>query len=266
MNKAMNRFFLAMTFCLAIAAAAPDAFAQKDPQGDFTIADLNLAMVAIEPGSFLMGRQSGGLDDERPVTTVVITKPFWLGKTEVTQAQWAAVMERNPSRNKGGDLPVEMVTWDDAMAFCQKLTEREYAAGRLPAGYVYTLPSEAQWEYACRAGTTGDFAGNIAEMAWYDQNSGERTQPVATKQANAWGLYDMHGNVWEWTRSRYGDYPGGSVKDYEGPDSGSNRVYRGGAWMHDSGFCRASYRASGVPEVRSSFLGFRLALSVTRQE
>ena len=189
--------------------------------------------------------------------------PFWLGKTEVTQGQWEALMGNNPSnfKNAGRDAPVEQVSWDDAMQFCRKLTERERAAARLPEGYEYTLPTEAQWEYACRAGTTGDYAGNLDGMAWYNQNSGNTTHPVAQKQANGWGLYDMHGNVWEWCRDWYGNFPGGNVTDPTGPPSGSFRVYRGGGWGGGAANCRSADRFRRGPGVRVDDLGFRLALA-----
>jgi len=223
-----------------------------------TISDLNLELVPIPAGRFAMGSTNGG-SDERPVTQVEITRAFWLGKTEVTQAQWEAVMGSNPSRFKGADRPVEQVSYDDALEFCRKLTERERAAGRLPSGYEYTLPTEAQWEYACRAGTSGDYAGGLDSMGWYEDNSGH---PVAQKQANAWGLYDMHGNVWEWCLDWYaGSLPGGTVRDPSGPSSGSDRVLRGGSWFDSASFCRSARRVSLGPGFRFYDLGFRLALS-----
>ncbi|OQB96022.1 MAG: Serine/threonine-protein kinase pkn1 [Verrucomicrobia bacterium ADurb.Bin122] len=203
---------------------------------------------------------TNGESDEQPVTQVEITRAFWLGKTEVTQSQWEAVMGSNPSSFKGSDRPVECVSYDDALEFCRKLTARERAAGRLPSGYEYTLPTEAQWEYACRAGTTGDYAGSLGSMGWYGANSGNQTHPVAQKQANAWGLYDMHGNVWEWCLDWKGDYAGGTVRDPAGPSSGSYRVYRGGGWGGTASCCRSANRNFFVPGYRS-FLGFRLALS-----
>jgi formylglycine-generating enzyme required for sulfatase activity len=188
-----------------------------------TVPDLRLDLVWIAPGEFLMGSPeqnflarwfyavrekltgkpnpgNGSFDDERPLTWVTLTKPFWLGRTEVTQSQWVALMGHNESYYQGSDLPVTNVSWEDAMEFCRKLTARELAAGRLPAGHEFTLPTEAQWEYACQAGTTGDYAGDLDAMAWYEKNSGDTTHPVGTKQANAWGLFDMHGNLWELTQ------------------------------------------------------------------
>lgn len=225
-----------------------------------------ITLVPITPGEFMMGTASGGSSDERPPTRVTISRPFFLAATEVTQAQWTAVMGgSNPSNFIGDTLPVENVSWDDAMAFCKKLTERERAAGRLPAGWRFTLPTEAQWEYACRAATTGDYAGDLDAMAWYDKNSGSKTHPVGMKQANAWGLSDMHGNVWEWCLDWYGSsYPGGSVTDPSGAASGSERVGRGGGWFYVADVCRSAFRIHASPAFRGYVLGFRLALVTLR--
>ncbi len=231
----------------------------------FIVSDVGVEMLPIPAGRFAMGSASGGGNDGRPVTQVTISRPFWLGKTEVTQAQWEALMGSNPSYFKGSSLPVEQVSWEEAMAFCLKLTERERAAGRLPEGYEYTLPTEAQWEYACRAGTTGDYAGNLDAMGWYDRNSGSSTKPVGQKQANVWGLHDMHGNVREscldWSAR---DLPGGSVTDPRGPGSGSFRVNRGGSWRHPALLCTSDGRGGETPYVRTYDLGFRVALSSVR--
>jgi formylglycine-generating enzyme required for sulfatase activity len=232
----------------------------------WAVPDLNLEMACIGPGMFTMGSpalESGRSRDEGPQTQVTLTKGYWLGKTEVTQAQWEALMGSNPSGIKGSDRPVEQVSWDDAMEFCRRLTERERSAGRLPEGYAYTLPTEAQWEYACRAGTIGQYGGdgNLDDMGWYEHNSGGKTHPVGQKRANAWGLHDMHGNVWEWCLDWYGDYPGGSVCDPTGPDSGPGRVLRGGGWLDAAGFCRSAFRYWRDPGDRFGILGFRLALS-----
>jgi formylglycine-generating enzyme required for sulfatase activity len=203
-----------------------------------------------------------GQYDGKPVTQVTLTKPYWLGATEVTQGQWEAIMGNNPSKFRGANLPVENVSYEDALEFCRKLTERERAADRLPEGYEYTLPTEAQWEYACRAGTTGDYAGNLDAMGWYDGNSGERTHEVGGKQANGWGLYDTHGNVWEWCLDWYAkNYAGGNVTDPRGASSGSFRVNRGGSWSNEAVICRSAIRIAFTPGYRNSNLGFRLALS-----
>lgn len=258
-----------------------------EPGQTWTVPGLSLALISIPAGTFVMGSpgdEQGRDSDESPQTRVTISQPFWIGRTEVTQGQWEAAMGNNPSafkgadrlrrwlgsrlwgRNnpslfKGADRPVEQVSWNDAIEFCRKLTASGRAAGRLPEGFAYTLPTEAQWEYACRAGTTGPYAGsgNLDEMGWYSNNSGSQTHPVAGKQANAWGLYDMHGNVWEWCLDWYGNYPGGSVRDPTGPSSGSLRVVRGGGWGSYPRLCRSAFRGRSVRGYR--YLGFRLALS-----
>jgi len=231
--------------------------------------DVVLEMAWIAPGAFTMGSpasERGRTEDEGPQTQVTLTKGFWLGKYDVTQGQYEALMGTNPSYFKaaGKDAPVEQVSWYDAMAFCQKLTERERAAGRLPDGYTFTLPTEAQWEYACRAGTTGPYAGDLDGMAWYSTNSGGTTHPVSTKQPNAWGLYNMHGNVWEWCSDWYKPYPGGSVTDPAGPASGAVRVLRGGSWCYPAANCRSAQRSRADPDIRHVDLGFRVALSFVR--
>ncbi len=196
--------------------------------------NVTLDLVWIAPGVFNIGSpdsEEGRGGDEGPLTSVTLTKGFWLAKYDVTQGQYEALMGANPSHFKsaGSDAPVEEVSWDDAMAFCQKLTKQERATGNLPAGYAYTLPTEAQWEYACRADTTGPYyAGDLNAIAWYNENTGNTTHPVGQKQPNAWGLYDMLGNVWDWCADWYGAYPGGTVTDPAGPSSGSFRVSRGG--------------------------------------
>ncbi len=225
---------------------------------NFTVAQPAIAMIWIAPGTFMMSSTHGAGDD----TLVTLTRGCWLGQTEVTQGQWQAVIENVPipSFFKGSDRPVEQVAWAQVMEFCLKITERERAAGRLPEGWAYTLPTEAQWEYACRAGTTGLFPGPLPTMAWYGANSGDQTHPVAQKQPNAWGLYDMQGNVLEWCADWYAAYPGGSVSDPAGPASGQFRVIRGGSWGSPAGLCRSALRSFGsLTHFRG--LGFRLALA-----
>jgi len=204
--------------------------------GDLRAADLGggvkLLLCGIPAGTFTMG--GSGSDEKKHEVT--LTKPFWLGRTEVTQGQWEAVMGNNPSHFKGKDLPVEQVSWDDAQEFCKKLNEKSL----LPAGWQWALPTEAQWEYACRAGTTGDYADSLDDMAWYSANIDSKTHAVATKKANAWGLHDMHGNVWEWCADRYGAYPTGAVTDPTGSNSGSIRVARGGSWNCVGAGCRSA--------------------------
>lgn len=237
-------------------------------------------LVPIPPGDFTQGTDSiRELREQGPARRVTITRPFFLGATEVTQAQWIAVMGSNPSHFKGDRLPVENVSWEDAMAFCRELTAREQASGRLPAGWEFTLPTEAQWEYACRAGTTGDYAGDLDAMGWYVRNSGGKTHEVGTKQANGWGLFDMHGNVWERCLDFYLSYPrsASAVIDPTGPPPNTSprgaplsfdpgRVVRGGAWSGPPSNCRSAFRASVGQGNRRGFgphpgcFGFRLAL------
>jgi formylglycine-generating enzyme required for sulfatase activity len=206
------------------------------------------------PGTFMMGSpdsESGRYSDEGPQHQVTISKAFELQTTEVTQSQWQAVMGSNPSKFKGPDLPVEMVSWDDAQAFITKLNA-------MGDGYRYRLPTEAEWEYAARAGTTGPYAGDLDAMAWYAPNSGGTTHPVGTKAPNAWGLFDMHGNVWEWVQDFAGKYSASAVTDPVGPSSGSGRVLRGGSWYHESQYCRSAFRIGGSPGFRGGILGLRL--------
>jgi formylglycine-generating enzyme required for sulfatase activity len=217
------------------------------------------------PATNLVWIPSGAFDMSG--TKVWLTKGFWMGKYEVTQAEYQSVMTNNPSNWKGSNLPVEQVTWDEAVLYCQRLTARERAAGRIGANQAYRLPTEAEWEYGCRAGTTTQFSygddSNYVRLgfyAWYSGNAGGRTHEVGLKGPNRWGLFDMHGNVWEWCQDWYGGLPGGAVTDPQGPPSGSSRVLRGGSWDYDGSYCTSSYRGSSTPSSRFINLGFRVAL------
>ncbi len=161
---------------------------------------------------------------------MTLTNGYWLGKYGVTQAQYKAVTGKNPSKSAGANRPVENVSWGDAVAFCRKLTGRGRRAGRLPGNGEYRLPTEAEWEYACRAGTVGKYAGELDAMAWHVGNSSRQTHEVGRKRPNAWGLYDMHGNVWEWCADWDEDdvYVRYKTGDLSAPPSGSSRVLRGG--------------------------------------
>jgi formylglycine-generating enzyme required for sulfatase activity len=223
---------------------------------------LGMEFVRIPAGTFQMGSNDGS-DDERPVHQVTISQPFDLGKYPVTQAQWEAVMGDNPSAFTGDPTrPVEKVSWEDVQRFIEQLNARDHTAG-----VTYRLPTEAEWEYAARAGTTtaysfGDDPAQLDAYAWYDDNSGDTTHPVGQKQPNPWGLYDMHGNVWEWVQDWYGTYPAEAVTDPQGPDTGSDRVFRGGGWTYGAGDCRSAYRGNAVPGDRGFILGFRLLRQV----
>lgn len=234
-----------------------------------TIADLKLDLRWVDAGTFLMGSpadEEGRDRAEGPQTRVTLSRGFWLGRTEVTQGQYLALTGNNPSRftNAGPAAPVERVSWLEAMQLCAQLTGRERAAGRLPEGYVYSLPTEAQWEYACRAGTTGATAGDLTAMSWYDLNSDETTHPVAQLTPNRWGFFDMSGNVLEWCFDWYGNYPGGTVVDPAGPASGYFRMARGGSWRTRLDIGRSAARAGGSPGRQDYTIGLRLALVPVR--
>ncbi len=233
----------------------------------WTVPDLAMEMVYVEPGSFEMGSNSGD-SDEKPVHAVRISRPFWMGKCEVTQTQYQAIVGTNSCYFKGGDLPVESVSWNDALEFCRRLTDRERRAGRLPSGYVYRLPTEAEWEYAARGGAKGarfEYAGSsdLDEVAWNSSDSAGKTHPVGQKKPNELGLHDMSGNVWEWCHDVYDtSYYANSVSsDPTGAASGLARVLRGGSWHNDPGRCRASSRFRGSPGGRGSGNGFRVVAS-----
>ena len=210
--------------------------------------------VKIPAGEFDMGSNNGE-DEEMPVRKVRISRSFQLGKYPVTQEQWKAVMGNNPSSFEGASRPVEQVSWDDVQEFLDKLN-------RPSDGFEYRLPTEAEWEYAARAGTTGDDLVNLGEMGWYVANSGDETHPVGEKKPNAWGLYDMQGNVYEWVQDWYdSEYYGSRPNpdtDPSGPASGSLRVVRGGTWSYPAQYCRSAYRFRDRPGYRFNALGFRL--------
>jgi formylglycine-generating enzyme required for sulfatase activity len=248
-------------------------------------------MVFIPPGTFRMGSPTNEVDrsdNEGPQTAVTISRGFWMAKFEVTQGEYLAVMGSNPSwfngvrpsmggtnTDYGTDLnrPVDGVIWSDAMNYCAALTQRERAAGRIATNNVYRLPTEAEREYACRGWTStrlsyGDDPGytNLTNYAWYDGNSDNQTHPVGQKLPNLWGLYDMHGNVWEWCQDWWSDsFPGGIAVDPQGPDTGSLRVVRGGSWSdwdYRAFGCRSALRSpDSNPGYWSSRYGFRVVLA-----
>jgi formylglycine-generating enzyme required for sulfatase activity len=237
---------------LQVAAPAP----ATTPSGGFDGPLPGMRFVALPGGTFTMGSpasEAGRYADEVPHQ--VTLSPFAIMTTEVTQAQWQAVMGTNPSIYKGADRPVESVSWHDVQEFIRQLNRRD-------PGHDYRLPTEAEWEYACRAGSTGrwcfgDDEGRLGEYAWYAANAGGETRKVALKRPNAWGLYDMHGNVWEWCSDWYGPY-GSSVRDPQGPGSGSYRVLRGGYWYSSAAALRCARRYSVTPSSAYNYIGFRL--------
>lgn len=241
-------------------AGAPLTMAFRDFNNQtFTVNGVQFTMVAVEGGTFTMGatseQGSDAWDDEKPAHKVTLSD-YYIGQTEVTQALWEAVMGGNPSRRIGDNLPVEQVSWNDCQVFIQKLNQL--------TGKQFRLPTEAEWEYAARGGRKSrgyKYAGgnNIGSVAWYDDNSGNEMHPVATKQANELGIYDMSGNVWEWCSDWYGDYTSSSQSDPQGPSSGSDRVGRGGGYGSIAGVCRVSCRNIYAPGCRFDFLGLRLS-------
>jgi len=231
-------------------------------------------MVFIPPGTFRMGsptNEVGRRGWEGPQTDVIISRGFWMGKYEVTQGEYHAVMGNNPSYFTGdANRPVEQVTWFDATDYCATLTQRERMAGRIPTNCVYRLPTEAEWEYACRGWTSdrrfsyGDDPAytNLTNHAWYIDNSGSKSHPVGQKLPNPWGLYDMHGNVLEWCQDWWAyNLPGGIVIDPQGPGTGGSRVVRGGLWYSIASQCRSAYRNFCYPAGSDSLYGFRAVLA-----
>ena len=228
---------------------------------------IGMKLELIHAGSFAMGSSNDEVGRQKNETLheVTIRKSFYLGVFEVTQGQYEKVMRKNPSRFRGSQLPVEYVSWDDAVSFCAKLSEipEEKAAGRL-----YRLPTEAEWEYACRASSTtsycfGDNAELLREYAWFGEGIGGKTHPVGVKKANRWGLHDMHGNVWEWCQDMFAAYPSDEAIDPRGPKEGSDRVNRGGAWVLDAAACRSAHRYANNSTSRGfEFGGFRAAMSL----
>lgn len=232
-------------------------------------------MVRIEPGTFLMGSPDDEvgryLDKETPQTENTLTQVYWISKYEVTQGEFEALMGFNPSRFRileDPQLPVESVTWFSALEYCQKLTQNERETGRLTEAFEYRLPTEAEWAYATRAGTTtrfsyGDdpFYEALHEHAWYKGNSRLQPHPVGEKAPNPWGLYDVHGNVFEWCMDWFDNLPGGSLTDSWGPEDGYDRVVRGGYWDSSPAFCRSALRVHHPPEARLAFIGFRIVLA-----
>jgi formylglycine-generating enzyme required for sulfatase activity len=266
------RFMLMMvTAVFATSLSSADAvIAQSEKEITNSI---GMKLVLIPKGTFTMGSpiEEEGADEDEQQHQVTISKDYYLGVTEVTQGQYEKVMGTNPSyfqkrvirKSDSSMYPVEQVSWEDAVEFCKRLSDlpQEKAAGR-----VYRLPTEAEWEYACRAGSKSAYSfGNeqdsLAAYAWFSENGDRKTHPVGQKKPNALGLYDMHGNVWEWCSDWYGEYPKGAVSDPVGPREGSLRVGRGGSWDDEAALCRSANRGRLNPSGRTLDIGFRVALS-----
>ena len=230
---------------------------------------LGMEFVLIKPGTFMMGSSADepGRDDDETQHSVTLTKNFYIQTTEVTQGQWRKVMGNNKAyfRDSGEDYPIESVSFDDCQEFIRKLNKQENTN-------KYRLPTEAEWEYACRAGsktafTNGDITKkdfvhntNLDQIAWYSANAERRTNPAGQKKPNKWGLYDMHGNVWEWCQDWHAMYPYQYLIDPKGPSSGKRRVFKGGSWLNDAAQCRSANRFREIPSFKSRYLGFRLVM------
>jgi len=268
------RYWMLMVCVLVIAAAIigcqPSYQSNNDDYDDPPEAtaetimlpgNVPLEMVWIPAGTFLMGRYPGEQDsdpNEVPEHQVTLSQGFWMGKYEVTQAQWEAVMGSSPAYFSGANRPVEWVSWSEVQSFITALNGL--------TGETFRLPTEAEWEYACRGGTTTRFYWGddptyrqIGNYAWYGSNSGSQTQDVGAKLPNGFDLYDMSGSVWEWCQDWCGAYPSGSVTDPTGPASGPYRIGRGGSWTHNGRACRSAARYGHGPSSASNNLGFRLS-------
>ncbi len=250
----------------SVAAATPSLSAQpSQPQSgkDLTLdlgRNISLKLALIPAGKFLMGSPEGEKTrrpDEGPCHEVTISKPFYMGVYTVTQEQYELLMGKNPSNFTGPGNPVENVSWANAVEFCKKLSEK--------SGKKVRLPTEAEWEYACRAGSVsrfgfGDDEKNLGDYAWYAKNSNNTTHSVGQKKSNAWGLYDMHGNVWQWCSDWYQTYGSSKETDPQGPMSGTERVLRGCGWFFESDTCRSASRLSRSPDFQRNSVGFRVVV------
>jgi formylglycine-generating enzyme required for sulfatase activity len=231
----------------------------------WTVPNYGMKFVYVAPGSFQM---SDSNNNEKSVNRVTLSRGYWIGKYEVTESEYEKIMGVNPSQfDKGPNKPVTFVRWNDAVKFCQKLTARERAAGRLPSGYEYRLPTEAEWEFAARGGVKSrgyKYSGSdsIDSVAWYDSNSSKKTHEVGTKSGNELGLYDMSGNVSEWCNERRITYSSSSKADpTDAASTGSSHVLRGGNWYFDARSSRPAKRIIAVGDGSTECIGFRVVLA-----
>jgi len=262
--------FLSNLNFFSFAQAKPADEPNAPPKQNRIIPDLGIECVYVKAGTFRMGSAESGPNDEKPAHQVKISRDCWMGTCEITQAQWLSLMGTDPSKYKGDELPVEMVSWHETVEFCRKLTQRERKASRLPDGYVYRLPTEAEWEYAARGGTKSrNFmypgSNDPEEVSWHHPGSSDETHPVGAKRPNELGLYDMAGNVWEWCLDWYAAdyYANAPEADPVNSDSGDKtyRVCRGGSWGLYPTHCRSANRGGGTPTGNFYSYGFRVVLA-----
>ena len=277
MKRFLPRLILCVTVLMSLAmvsrisSAAPSTQPTSGPASQ-PVKELTLdlgnkvtmKLVSIPSGKFMMGSpasEKDRFDSEGPQHEVTISKAFYMGGYSVTQEQYEQIMGKNPSQFKGAQNPVENVSWDDAVEFCKKLSQK--------TGKTVRLPTEAEWEYACRAGSKTRFSygddndyANLGDYAWYDKNSDKKTHPVGQKKPNAWGLYDMHGNVWQWCSDWYDSYANAKNTDPQGPASGTSRVLRGGSWYNLPQNCRSARRSWNDPDDRFHNFGFRVVVDL----
>lgn len=257
------RAAVAVLFCVGANSARSEAPPPSTQPAESLTLDLGrnvkMTLVHIPAGKFIMGcprDEKGRLPGDFDKHEVTISRSFYLGVYPVTQKQYTAIMGSNPSKFKGETHPVEQVRWTEVQVFCKRVSARTHKKLR--------LPTEAEWEYACRAGTTtaysfGDDWRKLRDYAWYADNSGNTTHPVGEKKPNPWGLYDMHGNVWQWCSDWDSkSHDGKAEKDPRGPKSGKNHVARGGSWLGDFRMCRSAFRTGSAPSIRLSHFGFRV--------
>jgi formylglycine-generating enzyme required for sulfatase activity len=228
---------------------------------------IGIELIKVHPGEFTMGIKNlhPSIEPYDGPRKVEITKPFYLAANEVTQASWDQRMEENPSRFKGGERPVERVTWKQSMAFCQSLNNEIKNFKHIPKGMIFRLPSEAEWEFAARAGTQsiyffGDKPDSITDYAWISENSGAQTQPVKGKKANSWGFHDLYGNVREWCLDGYGKRPEKKLIDPLLDWKNMDKANRGGSWDSCEDCCKTGRRSNFGKDYHSGDVGFRLAL------
>jgi formylglycine-generating enzyme required for sulfatase activity len=270
MTKPLALTLLVVGACWTLTPVAPAAEPATQPAKKLTLDlgnNVTLKLVLIPAGKFLMGSPASVKDrfkgeDQHEVT---ISKSYYMGVTHVTVDQYAGFVKDTgqkhdePSFKQTGDHPAVNVSWHDAQAFCQWLSKKTNKA--------VTLPTEAQWEYACRAKSKtrfsfGDKNNNMGDYSWFVENSGKMTHPVAQKKPNAWGLYDMHGNAWQWCADYFGPYVVEDKVDPTGPKEGNIRSARGGSWIAEPPACRSAFRCSGFPQKREGAFGFRVAVAV----